>query len=215
MSGSGGGEASAARFAGAPKRDQRRHDLRHLVFCFAAAGVRGPDLRDGERLGRLLARLGEESFEHPVEVEVSQRIAEGEHGGDGTTTSATSWAVTHAAAPAYWAWVCPWNALLVLAKLISGAEISVRPLAESLDLPRSNVARSLDRLRAAGLIVGDGMDGSRALEFLAAADGYLVTDWLWIERCPLLAPIRGRPEFAAVREHVRVRADAIADAIWG
>ena len=56
---------------------------------------------------------------------------------------------------------------------------------------------------------------SRALEFLAAADGYLVTDWQWIERCPLLAPIRGRPEFAAVREHVRVRADAIADAIWG
>lgn len=56
---------------------------------------------------------------------------------------------------------------------------------------------------------------SRALEFLAAADGYLVTDWQWIERCPLLAPIRGRPEFAAVRERVRVRADAIADAIWG
>lgn len=64
--------------------------------------------------------------------------------------------------------------VLVLAKLISGAEISVRPLAESLDLPRSNVARSLDRLRAAGLIVGDGIDGSRALEFLRHAVKYIV-----------------------------------------
>jgi DNA-binding transcriptional ArsR family regulator len=64
--------------------------------------------------------------------------------------------------------------ILVLAKLISGTEISVRPLADALDLPRSNVARSLDRLRAAGLVVGDGIDGSRALEFLRHAVKYIV-----------------------------------------
>ena len=64
--------------------------------------------------------------------------------------------------------------VLTLAKLISGSEVSVRPLAESLNMPRSNVSRSLERLRAAGLIVGDGLDGSRTLEFLRHAVKYIV-----------------------------------------
>ena len=50
---------------------------------------------------------------------------------------------------------------------------------------------------------------------LLAADNYMLTDWQWIEHCPVIAPLRGDPGFAAVRAHVRVRADAVAEAIWG
>ncbi|MBK9754612.1 MAG: protein kinase [Nannocystis sp.] len=50
---------------------------------------------------------------------------------------------------------------------------------------------------------------------LLAADTYLLSDWQWIEECPVIAPLRGDPGFAAVRARVRVRADAIAEAIWG
>ena len=50
---------------------------------------------------------------------------------------------------------------------------------------------------------------------LLAADSYMLTDWQWIEHCPVIAPLRGDPRFAAVRARVRVRADAIAGAIWG
>jgi len=38
------------------------------------------------------------------------------------------------------------SGILVLAKLISGAESSVHPLAGALDLPRSNVAREVERV---------------------------------------------------------------------
>lgn len=43
----------------------------------------------------------------------------------------------------------------------------------------------------------------------------MLTDWQWIEHCPVISPLRGDPGFAAVRAHVRLRADAVAEAIWG
>ena len=58
-------------------------------------------------------------------------------------------------------------------------------------------------------------DMPRAVKYLRAADSYFLADWEWIERCPLLTSLRDEPAFAAVRDHVRLRADAIADAIWG
>jgi hypothetical protein len=58
-------------------------------------------------------------------------------------------------------------------------------------------------------------DLTRARTYLAQCDRWQLTDWLWIEHCPQLAPLRGDPVFAAVRDRVRARADAVAEAIWG
>ena len=56
----------------------------------------------------------------------------------------------------------------------------------------------------------------RALEHLdAVTDRYGLVDWQWVEHCPALAPLRGDPRFERVREVVRPRADALAEAIWG
>jgi hypothetical protein len=65
--------------------------------------------------------------------------------------------------------------VLVLAKIIAGQPSSPgRALAASLALDRSTTQRSLRRLQEAGLLVGDGVDGARALEFLEHAVKYLV-----------------------------------------
>lgn len=58
-------------------------------------------------------------------------------------------------------------------------------------------------------------DLERAREYLALADHHGLSDWFWIEECPLLAPLRGDPSFEPIRERVRANADAIAEAIWG
>jgi TolB-like protein/predicted Ser/Thr protein kinase len=41
-----------------------------------------------------------------------------------------------------------------------------------------------------------------------------LTDQLWMERCPLLAPLRGRPEFQALARTVEARAQAVLDAVF-
>ncbi|MEM9459672.1 MAG: protein kinase [Myxococcota bacterium] len=49
-----------------------------------------------------------------------------------------------------------------------------------------------------------------ALEVLIEADAETVLlDADWLESCPLLAPLRARPEFVAIRERVRRRADQV------
>ena len=58
-------------------------------------------------------------------------------------------------------------------------------------------------------------DIPRARAYLLAADRWQLTDWQWIEHCPVLGPLRQDPVFAQVRERVRLRADAVSDAIWG
>lgn len=58
-------------------------------------------------------------------------------------------------------------------------------------------------------------DLPRAREYLVAADHYGISDWFWIESSPLIAPLRGDPEFAQIRARVRADADAVAEAIWG
>ena len=51
--------------------------------------------------------------------------------------------------------------ILVLAQLAAdGSKPSARTLGEQLELPPSTLQRSLGRLRQAGLIDGDGVDGS-------------------------------------------------------
>ncbi len=45
------------------------------------------------------------------------------------------------------------------------------------------------------------------------ADG-VFADWMWLEFCPLIAPLRADPLFAEVRIDVRAHADVVADALW-
>ena len=53
----------------------------------------------------------------------------------------------------------------------------------------------------------------RALDMLAAADGHGLLDVVWLERCPLLEPIRSHPRFVAVKDHVAVRAQRVIRAL--
>jgi eukaryotic-like serine/threonine-protein kinase len=55
----------------------------------------------------------------------------------------------------------------------------------------------------------------QARELLAVVDEQALIDWHWIEACPTIAALRGEPLFAEVRARVRIRADAVAAAIWG
>ncbi|MEZ4449846.1 MAG: protein kinase [Nannocystaceae bacterium] len=50
---------------------------------------------------------------------------------------------------------------------------------------------------------------------LLRADRRLLCDYKWMVGCPLLDPVRAHPGYAEVRDRVRARADAIAEAIWG
>lgn len=56
---------------------------------------------------------------------------------------------------------------------------------------------------------------TEALEWLARADAAGVFDLLWLDRCPLFDDLRREPDYLPLRERVRARADAVADAIWG
>jgi serine/threonine-protein kinase len=40
-------------------------------------------------------------------------------------------------------------------------------------------------------------------------------DLHWLDRCPLLAPVRSADGFAPLRARVQARADAILDALYG
>jgi DNA-binding Lrp family transcriptional regulator len=65
--------------------------------------------------------------------------------------------------------------ILVLAQLAAdGSKPSARTLGEQLELPPSTLQRSLGRLRQAGLIDGDGVDGSLALEFFQHVPKFLM-----------------------------------------
>lgn len=57
-------------------------------------------------------------------------------------------------------------------------------------------------------------DTEQALALLAEADAHALHDWSWIEGCPLLAPLRDDPRFIELRGRVRLRADAVAEALW-
>lgn len=55
----------------------------------------------------------------------------------------------------------------------------------------------------------------RALEVLERASEVGVFDLLWFDRCPFFADLREAPGYRRIREQVRARADAVADAVWG
>lgn len=50
-----------------------------------------------------------------------------------------------------------------------------------------------------------------AVQELKIADGNGLSDLLWIEKCPVLAPIRHRPEFAEARRNTLTRAKRVAE----
>ena len=49
----------------------------------------------------------------------------------------------------------------------------------------------------------------RSMTFVTRAADEVLVDIDWIDRCPLLTPLRERPEFAAARQKVKARAEAI------
>lgn len=58
-------------------------------------------------------------------------------------------------------------------------------------------------------------DLPRALELLARADAQALIEWHWLIHSPNLAPLRDHPDYLAVRERVRARADEITEVVWG
>jgi tetratricopeptide (TPR) repeat protein len=58
-------------------------------------------------------------------------------------------------------------------------------------------------------------DGAAARTAMARATAGEFADWTWVEHCPAIEPLRGEPEFAALRARTRAHADAVAEAIWG
>ena len=59
--------------------------------------------------------------------------------------------------------------------------------------------------------LGRDEDAIRAVE--SAAESGL-GDLAWVERCPLLAPLKGHPRFEAARAEIAARAAAVRDAIY-
>jgi serine/threonine-protein kinase len=58
-------------------------------------------------------------------------------------------------------------------------------------------------------------DVDECLGFLLRANAYGLFDLPWLDRCQVLAPIRGEPRFAIIRNDVAERALAIHDALFG
>lgn len=52
-------------------------------------------------------------------------------------------------------------------------------------------------------------DLERALSHLVAASELLLVDLDWLDRCPLLEPLRERPSFLAARGRVQARCEEI------
>jgi serine/threonine-protein kinase len=58
-------------------------------------------------------------------------------------------------------------------------------------------------------------DVETALERIEFAINEGLFDLHWLDRCPLLDDVRAAPEFSALRARVKLRADAILDALYG
>jgi eukaryotic-like serine/threonine-protein kinase len=58
-------------------------------------------------------------------------------------------------------------------------------------------------------------DVAAALELIDHAIDHGLYDLHWLERCPLLAPVRAAPGFARAHARVKRRAEAILDALYG
>jgi tetratricopeptide (TPR) repeat protein len=58
-------------------------------------------------------------------------------------------------------------------------------------------------------------DVPTALDRIDVAIGEGLFDLHWLDRCPLLDPVRAAPEFPALRARIKQRADAILDALYG
>jgi serine/threonine-protein kinase len=100
--------------------------------------------------------------------------------------------------------------------LLHVAETGVfsQPLFQEID-QRARPSRAMRRaadfcqLKAEGLAF-HGLPG--AIEALADSDRFRLIDIVWLDRCPLFAPLRAEPAFAAIRNSVVARAAAVATA---
>jgi serine/threonine-protein kinase len=58
-------------------------------------------------------------------------------------------------------------------------------------------------------------DSAACIELLELADASGLFDLHWLDRCRMIAIIRGTPAFASVRARVKTRAESILDALYG
>ena len=81
------------------------------------------------------------------------------------------------------------------------------------DAPRSHHSRRMHMILCEmACMLGD---LPRALALLARADDQALIEWHWLTHSPNLAPLRGDPEYLAVRARVRERADEVSEIVWG
>jgi serine/threonine-protein kinase len=62
---------------------------------------------------------------------------------------------------------------------------------------------------------GAAHDVDTCIKLLLHCNTYGLFDLPWLDRCPLLASVRGEPRFAIIRADVAARAEAILDALYG
>jgi serine/threonine-protein kinase len=67
---------------------------------------------------------------------------------------------------------------------------------------------------AAEMLAFTGRDDS-ALQKIVEAEALGLIDLTWMDRCPLLAPMRSSPAFVAVRDRVAARAKETMDVLEG
>ncbi len=98
---------------------------------------------------------------------------------------------------------------LLLADTVDTEQVN-RALSHAASLPKNPRFNALVLQLSAESLAFRGFDDLAMRCLIKAAEGVLV-DHDWLERCPLLAPLRVRSEYPAVRELVLARARAI----WG
>src|SRR5690606_26514442 len=106
---------------------------------------------------------------------------------------------------------------LLLAGLLDGAWARVRAplIAKAEDPSWPSQRRRAFVAQLVAEVAGHAGDVAAANHGLAhAARSTRLFDLHWLDRCPMLAPARGTPAFAAVREQILARSRAIYDALY-
>jgi hypothetical protein len=83
------------------------------------------------------------------------------------------------------------------------------------DESRGSVRRRAFVAQLAAEAAGGAGDVDECLALLLRANACGLFDLPWLERCPLLASIRGEPRFAIIHRDVAERDHAVHDALFG
>ena len=81
--------------------------------------------------------------------------------------------------------------------------------------PTANVRRRTFINQLVAEVAAYSGDVDTCTELIARATDNGLFDLHWMDKCPMLAPVRGTPRFADLRARIKARADAILDALYG